>query len=112
MDNTSFKKLVDYMHNYTKDFIVVDRDKTFHGGMLDEFTVTLAPNEIIASYAYPDGSTKVFWGGDVRFVLHGQDCVLLTECENGSDDLIVMYNTQGYAYGARVVHYGDQYVHI
>ena len=107
-------KLCDYLNKYTRDFIVVDKNVSpvFNKGFSDEFTVDISDDDVIASYKYPDGNVKVFWGGSIRFTMHGIDCVLLTECHTGSDDLLVLYNNMGYAYGVRLVQYGDQYVHI
>lgn len=113
-------KLTEYMQKYTRDFVVFDQPgiKSLHEGMLNQFDIVIEPGQIIASYKYPDGEIGVFQGGEIRFDMHGEKCVLLTESlgygKHSGDDLIVFYKN-GYensASGCASVSYGTKYVRI
>lgn len=111
------KKVVEYMQKYTRDFKVIDRPgkHTLHKGFSNEFDFTLDEGEIIASYKYEDGEVGVFWGGQIRFILHGEVCVLLpdgiTAPHHSGDDLMIFYRN-GYADAASSVSYGPKFAHI
>lgn len=103
--------LFDHLKKYTRDFVVVDKSQAFNIGLSTEFFVNLEPDEIVASYKFDDGTVKVFWGKkDTRITIHGNSCILLTECENGSEDLLLFEDDYGIC-GACPVWYGSHYVH-
>ena len=110
-------KLIEYMQKYTRDFMVFDQPgiKSLYGGLSNQFDIVIEPEQIIASYKYPDGEIGVFQGGKIRFNMHGQECILLTESlsygKHSSDDLVVFYKN-GYASGCASVSYGAKYVRI